>query len=81
MDGTWMTYAEAGAHMGASAEAVRRRALREHWARTPGNDGRTRVCVPADVNERRPPRSPVARPSADSVVLALEAHIATLKAS
>ena len=40
------------------------------------DDGRTRVRVPEDVPATR---SPTARPDAPALVLALEAHIATLK--
>jgi hypothetical protein len=61
---------------GVTPEAVRRRAFRSQWARQPGNDGRTRVRVPDDAPVTR---SPTARPDAPALVLALEAHIATLK--
>jgi hypothetical protein len=76
MDGQWMTYTEAAARLGVTPEAVRRRAFRSSWARQPGNDGRTRVRVPDDVPVTR---SPTARPDGPALVLALEAHIATLK--
>jgi hypothetical protein len=71
-----MTYTEAAARLGVTPEAVRRRAFRSQWARQPGNDGRTRVRVPDDAPVTR---SPTARPDAPALVLALEAHIATLK--
>jgi hypothetical protein len=77
MDGQWLTYTEAAARLGVTPEAVRRRAFRSQWARQPGNDGRTRVRVPEDAPVTR---SPTARPDAPALVLALEAHIATLKA-
>src|SRR5262249_11431150 len=57
-------------------EAVRRRAFRSKWARQPGNDGRTRVRVPDDPPVTRPPAG---LPDTPALVLALEAHIATLK--
>jgi hypothetical protein len=75
-----MTYAEAGERMGVSSEAVRRRALRGHWARQPGNDGRTRVCVPEGLPDLPASRSPAARPDGAALVRALEGHIETLKA-
>jgi hypothetical protein len=76
MDGQWMTYTEAAARLGVTPEAVRRRAFRSNWARQPGNDGRSRVRVPEDAPVTR---SPAARPDTPALVLALEAHIATLK--
>jgi hypothetical protein len=77
IDGQWMTYTEAAARLGVTSLAVRRRAFRSNWARQPGNDGRTRVRVPDDAPVMR---SPTARPEAPALALALEAHIATLKA-
>jgi hypothetical protein len=75
MDGVWTTYNEAAARLGVTPEAVRRRAIRNKWARQPGNDGKTRVLVP---NEAHPPSTPHVAPDAP-LVSALEAHIATLK--
>jgi hypothetical protein len=71
-----MTYADAGTRLGINAEAVRRRADRGKWARIPGNDGRTRVQVPDDV---RAPQAPRMRERTADLVIALEAHIITLK--
>jgi len=71
-----MTYGEAAVRLGVTPEAVRRRAFRAKWARQPGNDGRTRVRVPDDAPVMR---SPTALPDTPALVLALEAHIATLK--
>ena len=71
-----MTYGEAAVRLGVTPEAVRRRAFRAKWARQPGNDGRTRVRVPDDAPVTR---SPTALPDTPALVLALEAHIATLK--
>src|SRR6516165_4024916 len=76
LDGQWMTYGEAAVRLGVTPEAVRRRAFRSKWARQPGNDGRTRVRVPDDAPVTR---SPTALPDTPARVLALEAHIATLK--
>src|SRR5215471_10489621 len=76
LDGQWMTYGEAAVRLGVTPEAVRRRAFRSQWARQPGNDGRTWVRVPDDAPVTR---SPTALPDTPALVLALEAHIATLK--
>jgi len=71
-----MTYTEAAVRLGVTPEAVRRRAFRSKWSRQPGNDGRTRVRVP---DHAPVTRSPTALPDTPALVLALEAHIATLK--
>jgi hypothetical protein len=71
-----MTYGEAAVRLGVTPEAVRRRAFRSKWSRQPGNDGRTRVRVP---DHAPVTRSPTALPDTPALVLALEAHIATLK--
>ena len=67
-DAIWLTYAELGERLGASAEGARRRALRAQWPRMAGNDKRTRVGVPADVladlSKLCGDRSPPARPGA-----------------
>jgi len=76
LDGQWMTYGEAAVRLGVTPEAVRRRAFRSKWSRQPGNDGRTRVRVP---DHAPVTRSPTALPDTPALVLALEAHIATLK--
>ena len=76
MDGVWTTYNEAAARLGVTPEAVRRRAIRNKWARMPGNDGKTRVMIP---NEAHPPSAPHVTPDTSALVSSLEAHIATLK--
>jgi uncharacterized small protein (DUF1192 family) len=76
MDGVWTTYNEAAARLGVTPEAVRRRAIRNNWARMPGNDGKTRVMVP---NEVHSPSTPHVTPDTSALVSSLEAHIATLK--
>jgi uncharacterized small protein (DUF1192 family) len=77
MDGQWLTYGEAAVRLGVSIDAIRRRAARGHWARMPGNDGKARVQVPDDLPIQR---LGAAQDDAPTLVRALEAHIATLKA-
>ena len=45
----WMTYREAGDRLGIKTDSVRRRAASRKWQRRPGNDGKARVGIPADV--------------------------------
>jgi len=77
MTGTWMSYGEAAAKLNSSVGAVRKRALRGHWARQAGNDGKVRLLVPDETSMGRP--TPV-RGDMVSTVSALQAHIETLKA-
>jgi hypothetical protein len=74
-DTVWLTYGELGERLHTSAEGARRRALRAHWPRQPGNDKRTRVGVPADVladlSNLRGDCSGPACPSADAPLPAL----------
>jgi hypothetical protein len=44
-----LTYEELAERLGIDTQSARRRALRSHWLRTKGNDGRARVSVPATV--------------------------------
>jgi uncharacterized coiled-coil protein SlyX len=76
MTGTWMSYGEAAAKLNSSVGAVRKRALRGHWARQAGNDGKVRLLVPDETSMGRP--TPV-RVDMVSTVSALQAHIETLK--
>ena len=76
MAATWMSYGEAAAKLNSSVGAVRKRALRGHWARQAGNDGKVRLLVPDETSMGRP--TPV-RVDAVSTVSALQAHIETLK--
>src|SRR3954453_15007858 len=46
-----LTYEELAEALGRSYEAVRALCIRKRWRRTPGNDGKVRVHVPADVLE------------------------------
>jgi hypothetical protein len=79
MDGQWLTYTEAGELLKCSPDAIRRRALRAHWGRQLGNDGRARILVPEGASEALAHRSATAVESAAGQVLALQAHIVTLK--
>ena len=54
----WLTYAQAGARFGMSADAVRMRARRLGWRTQPGNDGRALVLVPDDIEVQPRERSP-----------------------
>jgi hypothetical protein len=81
MDGQWMTWEDAAARLGVSRDAVRRRAARHCWGRTKGNDGRARVQVPDEAPKARPGAAQEGAPTlAPTLIAALEAHIATLKA-
>lgn len=63
----WLRYIEAGERLGISAEAVRQKAIRQHWQRRPGNDGRTEVRVDVDdVLAALPPRRPRVDHQADT---------------
>jgi hypothetical protein len=79
-----LTYAELGEALKITPESANRLARRRRWARSKGNDGRTRVAVPDEALDRpvsplvspmdRPPDSPL-----DKLIKALEAHVETLK--
>jgi hypothetical protein len=59
----WLTYAQAADRLGLSPEAVRHRARRSSWRTMPGNDGRTLVLVPDDIEPvRTPDRTPAQTP-------------------
>jgi hypothetical protein len=45
----WFTYSELGERLHISPEAARQKAIRNHWPRRPGNDGRAQVRV--DIEE------------------------------
>ena len=69
--GRWLTFAQAGAELGLSAEATRSRARRAGWRTMPGNDGRTLVMIPEELAiEARPAGRPAGRPSEDPVATA-----------
>lgn len=61
----WLTYGEAGAALGLTAESANRKARRQGWRRVPGNDGRTRVAVPLDELPAAPPDAGSGGASAD----------------
>lgn len=46
-DVTWMSYAELGQARGISAASAKRLSNRRRWSKRAGNDGTTRVAVPA----------------------------------
>jgi len=46
--GRWCSYDEAAELLGITRGGVRNLARKRSWARRPGNDGRTRILVPAD---------------------------------
>ena len=82
----WLTYEQAAERMHVSAAAVRARALRGGWRRQPGNDGKARVLITADVvraaaeQPREQPHERLRKQSNSELVNELRAHIATLKA-
>jgi hypothetical protein len=89
MSSDWLTYKEAGAVLGVSAEAARQRAIRGSWPRRLNNEGAALVRVPEGVTSRprRKNERPNERPTLGAVeraderlVAALQAHIETLKA-
>jgi hypothetical protein len=58
-DTRWLTYDELAAALGITPDSARRLAARnKHWPRRPGNDGRTRIGVPAERIPDKPPVSP-----------------------
>jgi hypothetical protein len=78
----WLTYEQAAERLHVSAAAVRARAMRGGWRRQPGNDGKARVLITADVVRaaaEQPREQPRKVPSLE-LVNELRAHIATLKA-
>src|SRR5687768_5562377 len=48
MDTVWLSYAEMGRAMGITTASAKRLAIRRKWAKRPGNDGLTKVAVPAE---------------------------------
>jgi hypothetical protein len=89
MEGDWLTYAEAAERLNATPEAVRQKAIRGRWQRTIGNDKRARIRLPDGWTN--PVRTPSGHPNKTDVrtpseprpnaqfIMALEAHVATLK--
>ena len=78
--GEWLTYKEAAARLGSTAEAIRYRAIRGRWPRMRANDGRAKIQIPDDPNPVRTPSAPRANGGSDtSLAHALESHINTLR--
>lgn len=44
----WLTYAEAAKLLNIKADSAKKRAMRRHWPRLVGNDGKTRIQVPPE---------------------------------
>ena len=77
----WLTYEQAAERLHVSAAAVRARAMRGGWRRQPGNDGKSRVLITADVVRaaaEQPHEQPRKTPIAE-LANALRAHVETLK--
>jgi hypothetical protein len=51
MDTKSLTYDELGQALGITPASAKRLAIRRRWPKAPGNDGRTRVTVPAEYLE------------------------------
>lgn len=89
----WLTYAEAAARLKIGEESVRRQALRKHWPKKLGNDGKALVAVPLEALEAAEDRAAPserdavllhlleAQRHAESVILAQERKIAALEAA
>lgn len=83
----WMTYVELGRHLGIDPASAKRRAFRALWRRVPGNDGKTRVAVPATISSdaRTHQQSSSIHPGdevdgrGDSLALLIEAHAAEIE--
>jgi hypothetical protein len=78
----WFNYSDLAEQLGATAEAVRQKAIRGGWRRQRGNDGRALVLIgmdaekAANVGKRRPSE----HPSDARLVASLQDHVATLQA-
>jgi hypothetical protein len=48
----WLTYVELGDRLGITPDAARQKAIRGHWRKQRGNDGKARVLVEAEVFQR-----------------------------
>jgi chromosome segregation ATPase len=82
---TWLTYRELAQALDISPEAARQKAIRGHWRRQRGNDGKARILVDVDAEKsvhtprRRTDKHLNEHPDERRTFEALEAHIATLK--
>jgi hypothetical protein len=64
-----MTYDDLAAALGIAPDSARRLVARKKWARRPGNDGKARISVPADVIPVIPPDvTPVIPPDVTPVI-------------
>jgi hypothetical protein len=77
-----MTYDDLAAALGIAPDSARRLVARKKWARRPGNDGKARISVPADVIPVIPPDvTPVIPPDVTPDALqVLTRHIERLEA-
>ena len=77
----WLSYAELGRVRGIGRESAKKLALREGWRRIPGNDGATRVLVPAEWLKpaREPSRGRGREPSRDTA--AFETALTAIEAA
>ncbi len=48
---TWLTYRELAQALDISPEAARQKAIRGHWRRQRGNDGKARILVDVDAEK------------------------------
>jgi vacuolar-type H+-ATPase subunit I/STV1 len=69
----WMPYSEAARALGIDVESVKKRARWRGWRRQAGNDGETRVAVPASL------LNAAAIQDFRGHIAALENHVATLR--
>jgi hypothetical protein len=87
---TWLTYAELAERLGTTPEAARAKVNRGRWRKQLDNTGKAKVLVDLDAPaarprslartpDHRPDLQPHAHPDAQAAMMALEAHIATLK--
>jgi hypothetical protein len=79
----WLTYKEAAAVLGVSAENVRHRAIRGRWPRRVGNDKRAKIQLPESPNPVRTPREPPREPPSEQgsnpqTIKALQARVEDL---
>src|SRR3954453_19167035 len=79
-----LTYAELGNRLGITPDGARLRAKRMErqgrWQVGPGNDGRSRVWLPADDLPEHPPERTPDRPDGGPNIAELTAEIAELRA-
>jgi hypothetical protein len=80
MSDEWLTYKEAAAVLGVSAENVRHRAIRGRWPRRVGNDKRAKIQLPDNPNPvrtvREPPSAPPFEQGANTQLInAMQSHI------